>query len=171
MKIDWAEVFDGRFQQFTQHLKNKETLTWILGGLAIASLLTVFNFSMNSPDQKPTQDTRELATFIPAGTTLVPLQLVNPESLNSFLGSHGVVDLYSTYKGDKKRRAMAAVRVIQSPINPLEYAALIPDHINIQVLSTSGPLLAVIRREDKTGTKIVDKPRKAKTSRVLEESL
>ncbi len=63
---------------------------------AILGLLSVwFDFFSNKEvSNQRNQKSKSVDTYIPAGMTLVPIEIQNIESLKNILGDFGVVDLY-----------------------------------------------------------------------------
>lgn len=89
-------------------------------------------------------------TFIPKGFVLVPLDLSNLESLNSFVGQAGVVDLYKSKDGQRGRKIATRVKIIRAPLNPQLFAALIPEEKSPDLLSDNEALFAVVQNKAET---------------------
>jgi len=90
-------------------------------------------------------------TFIPSGYVLVPIELVNGESLNSLVGDMGgVVDLYLSSNEDKRKsvKVGSKLKLLRAPLNPQQYAVLVKDSESSLLLSYSGPYLAVVQNPD-----------------------
>jgi hypothetical protein len=136
-----------------EKLKNLDTKTkLLLGGFLVLGLLTLMmNFSkQETVVAAETQQTMgpSVDTFIPLGYTLLPIDLVNAESLNSLIGEMGgVVDLYQTTNDEKRRSIKVGTRVklLRAPLNPQQFAVLLKEHESTRLASFSGPFLAVIQ--------------------------
>lgn len=114
----------------------------------ILGLISFFCFSYSQqPSHKEEVENKSVDTYIPAGFVLVPLDLVNIESLNSFIGDHGVVDLFQSLDGQKGKKIASKIKVIRAPLNPQLYAALIPEKSAQELLSHAGPFLAVVQNK------------------------
>lgn len=90
-------------------------------------------------------------TFIPAGYVLVPIELVNGESLSTLVGDMGgVVDLYLSSNEDKRKsiKVGSKLKLLRAPLNPQQYAVLVKDAESSRLLSYSGPYLAVVQNPD-----------------------
>ncbi len=90
-------------------------------------------------------------TYIPDGYVLVPISLQNQESLDSLLGSFGVVDLYSssTNTGQKARKLANQVKIIRAPLNPNQFAVLVPEKDSAELVKFAGPVTATLQNPKK----------------------
>ena len=112
-------------------LLRKETYQLLI--LAVLSLLlSLFLAPNKKPTESPTlaKDTSHLATYIPSGFVLVPLEIQNIENVDSLLGQYGIVDIYTPKNTNALKKD---VRLIRSPHDPSQFAVLIPE--------TEAPLL------------------------------
>ncbi|MEN0058368.1 MAG: hypothetical protein AAGB31_06000 [Bdellovibrio sp.] len=101
-----------------------------------------------SSEKTPLQDPHSVDTYIPAGFVLVPLEIVNAESLSSLVGDlGGVVDLYLA-SGEKQLASIkvgSRLKLLRAPLNPQQYAVLVRDSESSRLLSYSGPFIAVVQ--------------------------
>lgn len=84
-------------------------------------------------------------TLIPHGFVLIPIELANAESVASLMDQFGVVDLYSgsvSAKGTTK--VVSRVKILRAPLNPNQYAVLVPDQLSNKIMSAVGPFWAVV---------------------------
>lgn len=84
-------------------------------------------------------------TLIPHGFVLIPIELANAESVASLMDQFGVVDLYSgsvSAKGNIK--IVSRVKILRAPLNPNQYAVLVPDELSPKIMSAVGPFWAVV---------------------------
>lgn len=91
--------------------------------------------------------TKSVSTLIPKGQVLVPIQLINSESLDSLLGSYGLVDLYIPDQRHPGRSLKISdkVKILRAPLNPQQFAVLVPESESAKYVHYEGPLFAVIQ--------------------------
>lgn len=135
---------------------NYLVIAFILLGI-ISFLVTK---STKEPEQKEkfVQEPKSVDTFIPRGFVLVPIEITNAESLNSLVGDMGgVVDLYLA-SGEKQKggglKVGSKLKLVRAPLNPQQYAVLVPDNESSRLLSFPGPFVAVIQNPDAKGTQL-----------------
>lgn len=126
-------------------------------------LLGIISFLITKPPEAPAQkenfipEPKSVDTFIPRGFVLVPIEIANAESLSSLVGDiGGVVDLYLA-SGEKQKgglRVGSKLKLVRAPLNPQQYAVLVPDAESSRLLSFPGPFIAVIQNPDEKGTKL-----------------
>lgn len=85
--------------------------------------------------------------FIPDGHVLVPLELANRDALHALIGQYAVVDLFTMSPDGvtKGQRVGKRLRLIRSPHQPEQFAALVPEDKATILLGYAGPLFAVIQ--------------------------
>lgn len=112
----------------------------------------------NSSDPiKKESNYESVDTFIPKGFVLIPLELQNADSLSPIIGEMGgVVDLYTiqteSHKGGLK--IGSRLKILKAPLNPHQYAVLVPEQKSHQVLAFTGPFMAVIQNPEEKGSEI-----------------
>lgn len=136
--------------------------------LAISCLL---NAILIPEKEKPksNESNASVDTYIPKGFVLIPIEVINKESISGLIEGKGIVDLY-----DPKRVLVARqVRLIQAPLNDKVYAALVPDALALPILQQTHGLYVVIQSaKDLSQTKLVQNaPQTAKTKINYGESL
>lgn len=102
-------------------------------------------------------ETKSADTFIPRGFVLVPIEIVNAESLSSLVGDvGGVVDLYlaSTEKQKGGLKVGSRLKLLRAPLNPQQYAVLVRDAESVRLLQHPGPFVAVVQNPDAQGSQI-----------------
>ena len=94
----------------------------------MATVTSAFTSCSSSPTPVAAAEADDVATFIPAGHSLVPIEIANYQTLDSLFGPFGVVDLYvQDPTADKHSRAVAKfVKVVRAPRNQSHFAALVP---------------------------------------------
>ncbi len=123
----------------------------------ITILLCIIS-SLGSPSAE-TADGRShpgIDTFIPAGFVLVPIEVQNSEALDSVLGQHGVVDLYTVSQdGSEKSRLVArALKILRAPLNPNQFAVLARDDQAPEIARHFEAFFLVIQNPNSPGTHI-----------------
>ena len=121
--------------------------------LALSALIVLgFVFSKNETQKiaentVPEESQFTPDTIIPEGYVLVPIQLQNFASLDSMIGQFGVVDLFTAYEDPtmKSRKVGNRLKLIRAPLNPSQFAVLVPDTEADLILSHTGFYNAVIQ--------------------------
>ena len=81
-------------------------------------------------------------TYIPEGFVLVPIEIQNSESLSSLIGDFAVVDLF---KGPHSQRVGRRLKMLRAPLNPQQFAVLVPEAEVSTLLQTAGPFWVAIQ--------------------------
>ena len=93
-------------------------------------------------------------THIPVGFVLVPIEVINKESLYAILGSHGVVDLFLTgKKGQKVYKIAHHVKMLRAPLDPSRFAVLVPEQEVTKILKHQQPFFAVVQNPKQRNTR------------------
>jgi hypothetical protein len=88
-------------------------------------------------------------TFIPKGFVLVPVELSNLEAVSALINQFGVIDLYAgTPQSQGSKKVASRVKILRAPLNPNQYAVLVPEAISGQIMKTSGPFWAVVQNKE-----------------------
>ena len=142
------------------------SLTLLMGFIAFLSQYQQKPQSPSSPSPMTTAD-----TYIPAGKTLIPIEITNYESLDSIIGQFGVVDLFTTPLTNKeKAHSIAfAVKILRAPHNPSHFAALVDQSQAQRILRFPGPFSVTVRNPKTSGTHFV-KSKSPKKSRIFYNS-
>ncbi|MCB9072006.1 MAG: hypothetical protein H6623_00160 [Bdellovibrionaceae bacterium] len=142
-----------------QYIRNHKELAFF-----IAVVLVTYLFTYCSPDKHPQpttpQESLEVATFIPDGFSLVPIEIANYQTLDSIFGSFGVVDLYvqDPLSPNYSRLVAKFVKVVRAPKNPSHFAALIPHTEINKLMRYAGPFFVVIQNSKSSGTHFENAP-------------
>ena len=121
--------------------KNRTLLIAIAAMLAIIAVVQTQTSNRSITDEHP--DSAD--TYIPAGFVLVPIELQNSESLSSLIGSYGVVDLFVGGQGAKHQRVGQRLKLLRAPLNPQQFAVLVPEAQVNRLLAATGPYWAVLQ--------------------------
>ena len=85
-------------------------------------------------------------TMIPKGFVLVPIELANVDTISALIDQFGVVDLYAGSPTKQGSRKIASrVKVLRAPLNPQQYAVLVPEYLSNQIMKEVGPFWAVVQ--------------------------
>ncbi len=123
---------------------------YLLIGLLAMALLSIL---ISSVDSKPTNEdslsektVQTADTFIPAGFVLVPIDLVNYEPVSGLIGDFALVDLF-TAKGSLQKggeKIGSRLKMIRAPLNPQQFAVLVPEDETHKILQAEGPFFATV---------------------------
>lgn len=125
--------------------------------LGLISFLATRSEKQTEEKESFLPEPKSVDTFIPRGYVLVPIEIANAESLNSLVGDMGgVVDLYLTTNETQKGglKVGSKLKLVRAPLNPQQYAVLVPDEESSRLLSFTGPFLAVVQNPEEKGTKL-----------------
>lgn len=132
----------------------------------LALLISFQSCRSNSKDEAPQSDS--LASpdeLIPAGFVLIPVQLENHQSIDSVAGSQSIVNLYRTKAGKPDAGVLMGrnLRMIRAPLNPQQFAVLVPETQVHRFISQQGQLHAVLQNSTQfSPTELMDpKPRRS----------
>ncbi len=153
--------------QWIQFYNKKKYTIWILGcSLFFASVLSILH-QTQSPEPLILKDTPipMTETYIPAGHTLIPIKISNHESLNALLGPYGIVNLYADeiLENSIKSKLIAKnVKIIRAPLDPNEFAVLIPNSDHSPVAQHHGSFTVTIQNMNHDPAKVISPNQKKK---------
>lgn len=112
--------------------------------IAVAGMLLIILFvhTFSSPAHEEAQDQASADTYIPDGFVLVPIELQNADSLSSLIGSYAVVDLFN---GTRSQKVGKRLKLLRAPLNPQQFAVLVPEAEVSNLLANPGPFWAAIQ--------------------------
>jgi hypothetical protein len=132
---------------------------------ALAFIVMAILIALTSVGQKiETQAAPESAdTVIPAGFVLVPIQLENQESVSSLMGEYGIVNLFLSARvtGHSKIKVGQHLRLLRAPLNPDQYAVLVPEDEAGKILEAQGPFFAVLQNPNENKAMAWQKKKKS----------
>jgi hypothetical protein len=113
--------------------------------LLTAVMLILTTQKEETPKAEPVWSTSD--DFIPEGFVLVPLELQNRDALNALVGGFAVVDLFTVSPDGQMKgsRVGRRLKLVRSPRDPQQFAALVPEDEAPLLLAHAGPLFAVIQ--------------------------
>lgn len=130
--------------------------------IAIAVMLIIIICVHVSSDTSPEVIEEVSAdTYIPDGYVLVPIELQNSDSLSSLIGAYAVVDLF---RGPRSQKVGKRLKLLRAPLNPQQFAVLVPEAEVSNLLETPGPFWAAIQNPQQN--KAAEIASRSKKSRV-----
>ena len=129
--------------------------------LLLSFLILIAAYFLFSPNNaNPNKPEKIYAdTMIPKGQVLIPIELANAESVSALMDQYGVVDLYSASANTVGAIRLASkVKILRAPLNPNQYAVLVPENLSKHIMSLSGPFWAVVQNRDTKQTEFKETP-------------
>ena len=137
--------------------------------LLLSFSVLIISYIAFAPNQKETETKGKAPiyadTMIPKGFVLIPIELANADSVASLMDQFGVVDLYTgSVSSTGNKKVISHVKILRAPLNPSQYAVLVPDELSNKVMSAVGPFWAVVLNHETKQNLQADK--KAPTVRI-----
>lgn len=130
--------------------------------IAIAVMVIVITGVQLTSQPEPVEEEASADTYIPEGFVLVPIELQNVDSLSSLIGQYAVVDLF---RGPHSQRVGKRLKLLRAPLNPQQFAVLVPEDQVSRLLESPGPFWAAIQNpEQSKSTEIAS--RKVRRSKI-----
>lgn len=82
-------------------------------------------------------------TLIPKGYVLVPVELINIHAVRGLIDQYGLIDLY-TGSENKSLKIASRIKLIRAPLNPNQYAVMVPEQLSREVMKYKDILWAVV---------------------------
>ncbi|MBC7421386.1 MAG: hypothetical protein H7328_11715 [Bdellovibrio sp.] len=129
---------------------NIKTLTQKNRPLFIAFFIFIAAFILlnkKSDDVKaPSIEKVYADTLIPKGFVLVPIELSNIDTISALIDQYGVIDLYAGSPSERgSRRIAGKIKILRAPLNPQQYAVLVPEYLSKDIMKVAGPFWAVVQ--------------------------
>ncbi|MBL7544945.1 MAG: hypothetical protein JNL11_14095 [Bdellovibrionaceae bacterium] len=119
--------------------KNKLIIFFVIGFFLVG-------YSHLKPVPKDADTNRfQIDTIIPEGYVLIPIEVLNADSISAVIGSHGVADIYSTVQGEKAKRLFSRARIIKSPLNEASFAVLVKETKAYLLSQSKDPFFAAVQ--------------------------
>lgn len=155
-------------EQHLQFLKTEKKWRWY-AVLVITAAILAWLSSDSKQEAKQDQAPPDVTTFIPEGFQLIPIEVANYEALDSVLGQFGVIDLYTASENESSSTPLArAVKILRAPLNPNQFAVLVPDEM-VRDIVKKGPLYKVVIRHPSAGGTQIEKS-KGKQAKIFHDS-
>jgi len=141
----------------------------LLGFASIIILIFgVLTQTRSEPQTASSKPLESFDTYIPAGHSLVPIEVANYETLDSLLGPFGVVDLFTAEPGhpESSKRIAYRVKILRAPRNPSHFAVLVPFEQAAKILRFPGPFLVSVQNPKSVGT-VFEKEKRGKRNRII----
>ncbi len=157
-----------KWQQFYKQYKE-----WILFSAFFVVVLGLYSCIHSSPKNGApvrTEPPDGVDILIPEGQSLVPIEVTNYETLDSLLGTYGVVDLFfvDPTKPETGKKIASMVKILRAPKNPSHFAVLVPARLAQHILQYQGPFTVSVQNPKyQTGT--LFEKRSLRKSRIVYE--
>ncbi len=142
-------------------LKDRKNQTMMLAFFAMIILVFIFQPHEQTSKTSDTPSAESIDTYIPAGFVLVPIEIQNTEQLSSFINDYAIVDLFSFQKGQIKNKVAQKLKLLRAPLNPQQFAVLVPESQTSQLLSNPGPFWVAVQNPNHNGNAEFQKTRKS----------
>ena len=119
--------------------------------IALILILQGFISCQQSTSSAPSSP-HYLSDHIPEGYFVVPLNLINIESLSPLMGSVGYADLYATESLHNRRQILVRnAKLLKTAENPLQVAAILTENQSQKLTNFDQAIFAVLRKRQKKG--------------------
>lgn len=108
---------------------------------------------------------KSLSTFIPDGFSLVPIEILNSNGMDSILGRYGTADLF---KEGQKTSFMRNVRLIRGIEEDGPWAALVPSDYATVLLEAGGRFFVAVKGSSSETTQFKPKIQSSKRAIIYE---
>jgi hypothetical protein len=128
-----------------------------MAAMLVIILLVQFNSAAHSENAG---EANSADTYIPDGFVLVPIEIQNADSLSSLIGSYAVVDLF---RGPHSQKVGKRLKLLRAPLNPQQFAVLVPEGEVSTLLQTPGPFWAAIQNpQQKKSSEVAGRNKKSR---------
>lgn len=103
------------------------------------------NIDSKEPSSKKTARPTPLETYIPEGMTLVPIEVMNLQQLQSLIDDRAIVDLFAP---NRKSPVAESLKLVRSPMDPNIYAVLVKDELSKQILEHGYQFIVVVKNRN-----------------------
>ncbi len=140
---------------------------WIWIGSLFSILATLL--LQNSPNaQVPETVKRATAySYIPKGYSLVPIDIINHESVNALIESSAVANLYSSNEQMKKSRLLVKkARILRAPLNPEQFGVLVPESFTDSLMSFGASFIVTLQKDEESHPILVAPKKSPKKTKI-----
>jgi len=126
----------------------KTRISVALSVLAIAGL---FFLSWKQEPELAPVDRVNASDFVPAGFSLITVDLQNRDSIDGLMGGFAIANLYTVPLDGKSKGVLVGrrLKLLRSPQNPGQFSVLVPEEQVPSLLP--GPLFAVLLNRSEAG--------------------
>lgn len=119
--------------------KNKLILFFLIGFMVVG-------FSrLSSPTVGSNEKGFQIDTIIPPGYVLIPIKLLNSDSISAVIGSYGVADIYATVQGEKSKLLFSRAKIIKSSVEETAFAVLVKETKAHLLSNSDNPFFAAVQ--------------------------
>lgn len=131
----------------------------ILCFVLLLAITISYQFAQKPTSSDSVSDRFEPDTVIPAGLVLHPIRLENIESISALIEKFGLIDLYVGNQLESGSKKIATkVKLIRAPLNPNEFALLIPQAVSEKIMRERGLFWGVIHNRSAQNNPETDNP-------------
>lgn len=137
--------------------------------VTICAFLFDFRSQLTSSQNSSVTENNDesLATFIPDGFTLVPIEILNSSGMDSILGRYGTADLF---REGQSSVFMSNVRLVRGIEENGPWAALVPDALSASLLEAGGRFFVAVKGPKAKPTELKTAPKLAKRRIIYEKN-
>lgn len=147
-------MFLEKVKSWSRDAKNR---TFLLALILMSLLLFATQWLSKTETPQAPELPESADTYIPAGFVLVPIELQNADALSSLISSYALVDLFTGAPGTRSQRVGKRLKLLRAPLNPQQFAVLVPENDVSLLLSTSGAYWAAIQNPNEKASSAVTK--------------
>lgn len=118
-----------KFKELFKKIYSSPFDRMLLGLLILVLVLIVFQ-KKPAPTQSIDTELPSADTYIPPGYVLVPLRLENHQSVDSVVTQFAIVNIYKGAPGPNQKSQLLGrnLRLLRAPLNPQQFAVLVPEN-------------------------------------------
>lgn len=112
------------------------------------AILVIFNLILGLRPKKEITAVQPVQadTIIPSGFVLMPITLINIESIKGLITEFGVIDLYVANSPTSSGKKIASrIKILRAPLNENEFAVLVPEELSEVLMKASGYFTGVVQ--------------------------
>ena len=157
-----------RIQNQIQSWSNRTFNILIVSAICLIACLAYLEklSATDAPAQRAPDESVD--TYIPAGYALVPIEIANKQALGAMIGSFSIVDLYSTIEGHRGLKIAEQLKIIRAPLDPEQYAVLVPNQDSAKIVGAPGPLWVTIQNRSSAKQQVIKRVQAKSQIEVLE---
>lgn len=129
------------FQNIKINFQNKILLISFLIFVILYLIISMKNKSSSTESEKKPL---YADTLIPKGYVLIPIELANKDAVAGLINQYAIVDLYTGTEGSSILLARR-VKLIQAPLNPNQYAVMVPENFSHNIMKYKESLWAIVQ--------------------------
>jgi hypothetical protein len=159
------------FSVMKEHFENSPAKSASFISLAMALLIVLTSFfseKSNSEIQNPQEETPFFSDLIPDGYSLVPVEILNGDTLAHLMDLSAYVDLYSLDPlRNQKQLLFKRIKIIKNSGETPSFSVLLPDDKNHNLQALHSPVFAVLKSKKEPKTSHSKKPKASHHKKML----